>query len=362
MLCKYAKIILLWPAIKKSMQIIREKRKNKEIPPKISKVVLESIIQDNTCSICGRSLDDDARKQVEKLLNEISFSSVIVQQLQDMENPLHEFEERIKRFREETRIATQEIDAYEKDLTNIQRRINEIDREMSGYDAQKIREWHEKRRKFEQIRDENQKNLGGWMLQEEKYAEKIVELQNELDTELKRQKKVKELKKQIDFCAKSLEVARKTREVIVEETRKRIELETKKLFFELLWKKGTFKDVSIDEDYNLNLIHSMGYECLGSISAAERELLALAFTLALHKVSGFDSPILIDTPIARVSDEHRENLGRIFLEVSKDKQTILLLAPAEYSQEISRSLDDKCSSRCALRLSSDERETRIEVL
>jgi DNA sulfur modification protein DndD len=106
----------------------------------------------------------------------------------------------------------------------------------------------------------------------------------------------------------------------------------------------------------------IGYECLGSISAAERELLALSFTLALHKVSGFDSPILIDTPVARVSDQNRENLGRVFSEVGRNRQIILLFTPAEFSEEISKILDRTASTRRILELSADERETKLEVL
>jgi len=110
------------------------------------------------------------------------------------------------------------------------------------------------------------------------------------------------------------------------------------------------------------LIHALGYPCLGSVSAAERELLALSFTLALHEVSGFNSPILIDTPVARIDEEHRENFGNAFIRVSKNKQTILLFNPAEYSQEISNILDDNCSCRFASKLMTNEFETTLEVL
>ena len=106
----------------------------------------------------------------------------------------------------------------------------------------------------------------------------------------------------------------------------------------------------------------MGYPCLGSISAAERELLALSFTLALHKISGFDSPILIDFPVARVSDEHRQNMANIFSKISEEKQIILLFTPAEYSAEISKPLDKLSSNKFNLRLSSDEKEAILEVM
>jgi DNA sulfur modification protein DndD len=88
----------------------------------------------------------------------------------------------------------------------------------------------------------------------------------------------------------------------------------------------------------------------------------LSFTLALHEVSGFDSPILIDTPVARISEKHRESFGRIFEEVSREKQTILLFTGPEYSEEIRRLLDTKASGRYVMETSSDEMVTRLEVL
>ena len=76
-------------------------------------------------------------------------------------------------------------------------------------------------------------------------------------------------------------------------------------------------------------------ECLGSCSAAERALLALSFTLALHKISGFETPLVIDTPISRVSDKNRENFANVLKQVSLKKQIIFLFTPSEYSDEIS---------------------------
>ena len=98
------------------------------------------------------------------------------------------------------------------------------------------------------------------------------------------------------------------------------------------------------------------------ISAAEREFLALSFILALHNISGFKSGLIIDTPVARVSDENRENFGKIFSKISEKKQTILLFTPSEYSEDISKYLDTIASGRYKFSLSSDEKVSRLEVL
>jgi DNA sulfur modification protein DndD len=130
----------------------------------------------------------------------------------------------------------------------------------------------------------------------------------------------------------------------------------------LIWKKETFSKVEICEDYSIQLIHSLGYSCLGTVSAGERELLALAFTLALHDTSGFDAPILIDTPVARISDAHREKFGKLLSEIGMNKQIMLLFTPSEYSDEISVPLDKCASSRYQLVLSSDEKVAQMRLL
>jgi len=192
--------------------------------------------------------------------------------------------------------------------------------------------------------------------------EEIKRLTQDLENGLKKAKKANKLRNEIEFCSKSHEIIKETKEVIMLKTREKIEEETQRLFLDLVWKSKTFKEINILENYDLELIHAMGYDCLGSISAAERALLALSFTLALHEISGFDSPFLIDTPVARVTDENRENLGKIFAKVGETKQIILLFTPNEYSKEISKILDMKCSSRRTCELSAGEMESSIKEL
>ena len=358
----YGYSIMLWPAIKASIKKIEEKRRKKELPPTIDKSLLENVLQNETCSICGTPLDDDSKSRVTNLLEEIKLSSDIAQQLLNMENPLYLFEEKNKQFDVKIKEITFDVIKYEKEVGTFEEKIDKIDKDLSGYSTNKVKNWYEYRHQQEKELEKYQLLLGQSMAIRDQHQENIDTLKGVLQEELNKEIKAEKLSKEIGFCMKSLDVITKTKEVIMNVTRKKIESTTKKLFFQLLWKKETFKEIYIDKNYNIELIHSMGYECLGSLSAAERELLALSFTLALHTISGFDSPILIDTPVARISDEHRKNFGRILAEISKNKQIILLLTPAEYSPDISKLLDTRCSNRFNCNLSSDERETKLEVV
>lgn len=354
--------LTLWPAIFHSLQTIDDKREKKEIPPTIDRLLLESILQDELCSICGRELDEDSTRHVRGLAEEIRLSSDIARELLNMENPLRLRADRLTDAEAQLRRVTAEMREYETDLAAMQRRKDEIDRELLSYDAARITEWHKERQAFEHTRDSEQKKLGVLETRRGALVANMRSLQRELDQGLKKEAKLAQLSREIHFCGTAQGVVRDTKQAIMAEIRQEIESETKALFLALAWKSETFGDVRIDENYNIHLTHSMGYECLGTVGAAERELLALSFTLALHNVSGFDSPILIDTPVARVSDQHRVNFGKVLLQVSAAKQTVLLFTPAEHSEDLAEVIDRHSSNRLALKLSSDEMEARVEVL
>lgn len=119
------------------------------------------------------------------------------------------------------------------------------------------------------------------------------------------------------------------------DVKSQMESETMSLFDDLVWKENTYGRIEFDDNFRLNLF-SKGTDisCIETTSAAERELLALAFTIALHRVSGHDSPLFIDTPVGRVSDNNRENFAKTLVNVSTQKQIVLAFTPSEYSDEI----------------------------
>lgn len=359
LLFEYGKIVMLHPTIKRSLEIIEEKKRNKEIPPTIDKDLIKRILEEDKCCICGRTIDDEAEKNLKQLFNKITLSSEIAGELSAMSFHLNEAMEKVNHFKPTLKSIQNEIQQYEDRLKELNEQISEIDRQIGGYDIKKISEWHNELKTQEETYNDNQQNLGIFKKEKENIENKIKSLEKKRDDELAKEEKLKEKKKRINFTQKALQVLKQSRKDVTDEVKQEIEKETKNLFFDLVWRRETYKDINIDEGYNIHLIHSMGYDSLGSVSAGERELLALAFTIALHNISGFDFSILIDTPVARLSPEHREKFAKIFSNLSKEKQIILLVLPSEYSEEIRRILDGKASNKYELKLSSDEKEVKI---
>ncbi|OGO64579.1 MAG: hypothetical protein A2029_02740 [Chloroflexi bacterium RBG_19FT_COMBO_47_9] len=361
LLYDYGRNMMLKPAIDKALQIVINKKKNKEIPPTIDKGLIENIIRNNVCSICNQPLNDNAKNFVTSLYSNLRLSIEEASQLEQINSYLGQIKDSYKDVSKRIIDLGKEINKLEEEISQINIRLKEIANAVEGYDEEDIIETYKDRDKYEQARTIDHERLGMFRLQREILSKQKIIKEKELDQELAKGKKFVGIKNKITFCSKTLEVVRKSMNGVMEETREKIECTTANHFFNLIWKKDTFRKVVIEEDYTVKLIHSLGYSCLGTVSAGERCLLALAFTLALHDSSGFEAPIMIDTPVSRISDKQREKFAEVLGDVGTHKQVLLLFTPSEYSPEVSKVLDNLASTKYEITLIG-EKTTRMEKL
>ena len=135
-----------------------------------------------------------------------------------------------------------------------------------------------------------------------------------------------------------------------------IERSTWNMFDAMIWKKHTFKSLSIDDNYEISVKNMNNKEIMGSLSATEYMALAYSFTLAIHEASGKNCPLVVDSPLGRVSDENREKMANELLKVAKDKQIIMLFTPDEYSKEVRNVYEGNAASIREFNLNDDESE------
>jgi DNA sulfur modification protein DndD len=140
------------------------------------------------------------------------------------------------------------------------------------------------------------------------------------------------------------------------EIKRRIEDQTWKRFSSMIWKKNTFGNCTISDNYEISVYNTTGNEMTGSLSATEYMALAYSFTLAIHDASGKNCPLVVDSPLGRVSDENRSKMATELLKVSKNKQIIMLFTPDEYSDEVSTVYDNGAASIRDIYLSAAEDE------
>lgn len=111
-----------------------------------------------------------------------------------------------------------------------------------------------------------------------------------------------------------------------------LERKTKRIFFSIIWKKETFTDVEIDDDFRLSITHRKGYEALGDLSAGESLFLAISFVTALKHIAGIKLPLVLDSPLGKIDGEPRllcaQHVPTFSTEIGT--QITLLLTGIEY--------------------------------
>ncbi|WEU40226.1 MAG: AAA family ATPase [Candidatus Odinarchaeum yellowstonii] len=319
------------------LKSIEEKRIKKEYPPLIDEELIKKALEKKLCPVCNKAIDESKLKELEEMYQ-------IYSRQTNISNILREYEWRYKRFGEELNRKLSELNDKEKeikrideDIKEINNHINEIESELKKYSDKtktNLKQKIERRNHLESQIDLINRKIGAINKKIEDKNRAKDAFQNKLNEYLSDLKEYRNIRSQLNFIRHSVKILEKLKEKTLDKIRSRIAAETWDIFSKLTWKKATWKGIKLDEDFNIEIIHQLGYEWSGQLSAAETQLLALSFVLALHKISGFEAPIIIDTPLARVSGKHRENWAESIIKLIKEKQVILLFTPFEYNDGI----------------------------
>ena len=110
--------------------------------------------------------------------------------------------------------------------------------------------------------------------------------------------------------------------------RQDIESETNAIFKRIIWKDSQYERVVIDVNYELQVFDKWQERADFGLSAGERQVLSLSFLAALSRITGQVAPLVMDTPLGRLSEEPRSNVLAMLPEISG--QTVLLVTESEY--------------------------------
>ena len=359
----YYTLINFYPYFKKLLNKIENEANSGKLPPPISKEILESIVKEHKCEICDSELENNQLKKISAKLKLYDLSSSSSRILVEIKGSLESFVLKTEKHKAISNMKLNELEDLEKNEGKVRSLITTIDTNLSKYsdgNKEKIKNAHKQRMLNEKLYTNNLENKGrlkNRLLEAEK---RYLKLEKEFESEIKKNKTSTELKKKMGFVKKAHKIAISISAEIMNEIRENIRTKTEEIFFDLVWKQDTYKRLVLGESYDIGLTHKDDYECLGSLSAAERALLALAFTLALHDISGFDAPLVIDTPVSRISDKNRINFAKTLVETSKLKQLILFFTPSEYSVEVKTYFEKVLSSSTKLFINETEKNIVME--
>ncbi|NTW21716.1 MAG: hypothetical protein HGA42_20065 [Nostocales cyanobacterium W4_Combined_metabat2_030] len=351
--------LTLYPAAKRTIEIINQKEKENSLPPDIDRNLLSKMLQEHKCLVCEHPLSNDDEEQIKSLLEKFTVSSVTSNVLMEIRSELNRIIASAKRYEKEKIDLFSRLERVKMSLNETNNEIQEIDNKLSALsDKSEIRRLHEERAEHEDLKRSNTESLGVGKKQLEAAKKSIEKYQSELNRALEKSESCRRITRKIRFAQRGVTVINSIEKEMMREVREKLERRTSEYFRQFIWKNNTYDRITLDEQYQLDLLHVDGYSCIGTAGAAESCLLALSFTLALHEVSGFDTQIFIDTPVARISDDNRRNFAEVLRDVSKNKQVIMTLTPDEYSAQVQAVFEDVVATSFKIN-TSDERITEL---
>lgn len=362
-LIEMSPLILTYEAINRSWLIISKQKEAGKIPPDIAKNFVERLVKKGVC-ICGTDIskENEYRKNVELFLQSCEDISNISGEITELYGSLRSLIDETSDFHKKQIMYGKRVKDLEEREKKNNERLKRIEEEIKGCDIEKTKRLEEKLEEYDTEISKVDEKIGETKTMIDNSKDVIGVIEGDLKEELKKEKKLQYLSRICSFCDKALETAGKIKIEIMEETRKEIEERTKKQFFDVIWKKVTYKEVKIDDNYNFLVLDQTGRKALGTLSAGERESLALSFMAALNTVSGFDVPIVIDTPLARIDTEPRQDIARSIPEYFKDTQVVLLVTSAEYTSAVRKSLSKNVCKEYKIKFEEHKKGSEAKVV
>ncbi|WP_136591483.1 AAA family ATPase [Salinigranum halophilum] len=326
-----------------------------QLPPDIRRSYIADLLDDGVC-ICGCDLDKHPtrRATVEALRDEtpdISAHTIEVSyELPRAKNTGHESFDDLRTVRKKLKMTTKRRFTKEEDRDELSERLRSKNIP-SGVDLESLDQDREQlRAEVNSLRTERGR-LTERLNQKEEQVKAATE---RVEKELAKDSRCAEQMREVDLYRRAEEALREMKQDLMAQVRREIADGLNTYFNELTWKDETYT-LGLGSDFSINIEGPEGVRQVERLSAGEKELLALSFIAALTDVSGFDAPILIDTPVGRIDQEHRATIASKLPGYLDGHQLTFLFTDSEYDDVVHAGLESRLANK--YRLENDNRTT-----
>lgn len=336
-LVRLAPLIYLKPTIERALAYIEDKVEKGELPARIKETFVRELLDRGVC-ICGNDLEGESRRILETYGERLALSElseVTIEGRITFGGILAEIDEFPQRMDEHN----ESIDGLKAELERKKRRRELIAEEIQEHNIDDVLRKEDRRSTLEKNVATKRQLLLVAQSDVQNFTTRLEGKKKELLHELSIDQKNEELRAKLSIAQETLEVLVTAEEIVRAKIRELVETNTQRNFFTLIRKKGAFTGVTIDENYSVRVAHVQGYNVINDLSAGEYLILGLSFMSALMSISGFQSPVIIDTPLGKIDEEHREYITTELPKFLEGTQLILLVTPTEYDSAVRRNLD-----------------------
>jgi DNA sulfur modification protein DndD len=270
---------------------------------------------------------DDLRKDYyrdfSRKLQDKNFTQIIYYNEENKEQLKTIFEEKAIIYEKFSKLKSLELK-----LRKVKNKVeNATESESENDDIIKI--YKNKKNKLENQQSDNEQKIGE--------LNKSIELKEKekknLDIEIKNLERELNLSKpilnSIDLSNKLLEFFQEFKSKLLNQKVRNLENEFNNYLLELSYDESWIKEVKINENFEILLLDYLEQEMsINSLSAGQKQILATALIQALGSVSEAKSFICIDTPLARIDLENREQIITKYYPKAS-KQVIILSTNSE---------------------------------
>ena len=159
----------------------------------------------------------------------------------------------------------------------------------------------------------------------------LANLRIQLEKGLKKNAKAKKLSHELDVWNRIRSHLEKAYEELSNEIRVEVQDKTWENFRSLLANPSEFKDFKIESNYSVYLLDQHDFNQVRDLSAGQSLILTLAFVAALREPTGYRFPLIVDSPLGKISGENRHNIGTRLPTYIPAEQLTLLVIDTEYT-------------------------------
>jgi DNA sulfur modification protein DndD len=326
-------LILCGKLVNKTAGLLEKRREKIHIPPGIREPFIMDLIETGKC-ICGNDLSEgsDGKCRIEQFMNETRASTRIAEEISEIMADLGQVKRMSNELPEVLKKNLADWMRAVEELEDIAGRLEDVHRELEKTGDTDIEKLAKGLRECENDERRIQRELAEINLKIKELKAHATRIEQELKRVTRSKSASGELARLSKLAEMSVDVFDNVYEEFARRKREAIAEELKVIFDRLIWKKDQFPDVSLTENYTLEVYDRYGSPCREELSAGERQILSLSFITAMAFVTGGTIPLIMDTPFGRLSAEHRNNIVGAIPQLTN--QWVLLVQDEEVSEEM----------------------------
>jgi len=326
--------ILLMDTIDDADDIIQQLIEVGDLPPKIKESFIQELLEKGTC-VCGTPLTDKSRKTLKDYAEKIQISELTGIAFEGRDK-FARHKDLIKEFPEMIESFNQNLEQYEDIINKCNVELRDNEGELHKYNIDEINEKLRKSHELDQKIGELNLKLKGIERGIEDTEKNLKTLYIQENTEKGKSKAHSEFTDKIELVQDTLQVLKNVEERVKEKIRLSLEENTKKYFLSFLREEGLFRDVTIDRDYKVSVINNQGWNNLDDLSAGQYLILGYAFVVALRTITGYQAPVIVDTPLGKLDPTHQDNITKNLPKLLDKAQLIFLVTSSEYTPTVQK--------------------------